>query len=73
MNKKLIIFLCINYLSIFLIDFSYVWERLTNDVTACGNFFVNICFNVQTSYHLGLLILLISIPLSYYLLLKEKK
>ena len=70
-NGKVIIFLCVTYFCLFIIDLSYVWQATTNSLIMCGMFFNHICFNVETLYHLALLILAIIIPTSYYLLLKD--
>lgn len=67
---KLIIFLCITYSCLFVIDLSYVWQSTTGSLLMCGVFFKHVCFNSETLYHLALLTLAIIIPLSYFLLLK---
>ena len=71
MKGKIIIFLSLSYLCLFLIDLIYVWQSTTNSMLMCGIFFRHICFNTETIYHTALLILVIIIPLGLYLISKE--
>lgn len=71
MKGKIIIFLSLSYLCLFLIDLVYVWQSLSNSIMMCGMFFGHICFNTETIYHIALLVLVIIIPLGFYLISKE--
>jgi len=73
MKGKIIIFLSLSYLCLFLIDLVYVWQSLSGSMLMCGMFFWHICFNTETIYHTALLILAIIIPLGFYLISKETK
>ncbi len=74
-NKKLgliIFFLCLDFLCLFVIDLVYVWIAKAGTLLMCGHFFTTICINAETLYHLALLVLFVSIPVSFYILGKEK-
>jgi len=71
--KIIISFLSLDFLCLFIIDLVYVWLAKAGTIMMCGYFFWSVCLNAETLYHLAILILFISIPISFYLLGKENK
>lgn len=64
-TTRLILFLPILYIAIWLIDLGYIYQ-VNNQLYICGFFIKKMCLNSESLYHFGLFFLVILIPLSLW-------